>query len=519
MSMEVGERPEPVAVTVPSGYEHAAGDLQVEVSDPHRVGEGMSKHVEYKVTYWTTLPRYKQKSGCVTRRYSDFEWLWKMLRSSMDGVIVPPLPQKTLMANDDPTSAAIERRRHNLAVFVARVAAHPVMRTSSDLQIFLEEQNKASWSVRVPWYERGVTSDALKGVTDWFQSTVRLDDVVPGGLAAAAALNAAAGVSPMGSGGWAGAGSGGGPLGGGTSSQTDGPSVANPGVGTGATGMLDPAYPAPLPPPPQSGVTHGGDQAGPSDGIAEKQHFLEVANYISTLKLRVDKLLLATSALVKHSAHTSGVLMQFAAIVSDLDEAEAKATALFYSDATAAALPTEGEREHPRVQWTEAARLFSAAAGPPRAQAEAVSAAFQEPLEAAAALCLACVNACDGRKGIVDHYNRLCRQIERLDNKVATMGIPEPGPKREEKQKVELAASDLRIARTQAAGRYERCCECMEHELLWFHTELARTLGAALKALVAAQGAAAGRALHACQGHVDPLRAMLANPPAAMQGR
>jgi hypothetical protein len=94
-----------------------------------------------------------------------------------------------------------------------------------------------------------------------------------------------------------------------------------------------------------------------------------VADYVAKLKLRVDKLLLATSALVKHSAHTAaglalftpryfavkthstddsrygpcnqsdtrecqpyraGVLMQFAAVVGDLDEAEAKATAGAY---------------------------------------------------------------------------------------------------------------------------------------------------------------------------------------------
>ena len=58
----------------------------------------------------------------------------------------------------------------------------------------------------------------------------------------------------------------------------------------------------------------------------------------------------------------------------------------------------------------------------------------------------------------------------------------------------------------------------MEHELLWFHTELARTLGSALKDLVAAQGAAAGQALHACQGHFAPLRVMLGDPPAAFRG-
>ena len=42
--------------------------------------------------------------------------------------------------------------------------------------MFLEEQNKTSWAERVPWYERGVTSDAIKGVSDWFTNTVRLDD-------------------------------------------------------------------------------------------------------------------------------------------------------------------------------------------------------------------------------------------------------------------------------------------------------------------------------------------------------
>ena len=207
--MTVGPRPDPpsVVVSVPSGYEEPAGTLQVEVSDPHRVGEGMSKHVEYKVTYWTDLGNYSARSGCVTRRYSDFEWLWKQLRSTMDGVIVPALPQKTLVPNDDPTSAAIERRRATLSLFIARVSAHPVMRASSDLQIFLEEEDKAVWSTRVPWYERGVTSDALRGVSDWFQNTVRLDDtgtaanLIAGAqdaaaAAAAAARNAASGAAP-----------------------------------------------------------------------------------------------------------------------------------------------------------------------------------------------------------------------------------------------------------------------------------------------------------------------------------
>ena len=522
--MTVGPRPDPpsVVVSVPSGYEEPAGTLQVEVSDPHRVGEGMSKHVEYKVTYWTDLGNYSARSGCVTRRYSDFEWLWKQLRSTMDGVIVPALPQKTLVPNDDPTSAAIERRRATLSLFIARVSAHPVMRASSDLQIFLEEEDKAVWSTRVPWYERGVTSDALRGVSDWFQNTVRLDDtgtaanLIAGAqdaaaAAAAAARNAASGAAPA-----------------------PAPSAnALPGVSPEGTVTLPPivtgsAVSAPpgvmLPPSPQ----HAGPNASaPSDGIVETQHFLEVADYVSKLKQRVDKLHLATSALVKHSQHTSATLMQFAATVTELEEAETKAIASFArgaatetrsdektaeSAAAAASAPTR------RVEWTRAATLFASTSAPPAAHAEAVTTAFLEPLEAAGALCQACGDACDARKAIVEHYNRLCRQIERLDAKAAAMGVPEPGPKREEKQKMELAASDLRIARTQAMSRYELCVDRVERELLWFHTELAGSLGAALKDLVAAQGAAAGRAARACEGQFDVVREMLADPPSAFVG-
>ena len=233
----------------------------------------------------------------------------------------------------------------------------------------------------------------------------------------------------------------------------------------------------------------------------EDQHFLDVAEYVGKLKGRLDKLSSATSALVKHAQLTGSVLMEFARVVVDLEETEAKAKAVFETPAG--------------VEWTNAAKLFASASGPPDAQAAAVTAAFSEPLDGAVALTQACVSACDARKAIVDHYNRLCKQIERLDQKAAAMGVPEPGPRREEKQKLELAASDTRIARTQAMGRYDKCRQHMEHELVWFHEELARTMGAALKDLVVAQGASAGQAAHACAGHFEELRAMLRSAPAA----
>jgi hypothetical protein len=63
----------------------------------------------------------------------------------------------------------------------------------------------------------------------------------------------------------------------------------------------------------------------PADGIVEDQHFLDVADYVGGLKARLDKLASATSALVKHAQLTGSVLMEFARVVVDLDETEAKA--------------------------------------------------------------------------------------------------------------------------------------------------------------------------------------------------
>ena len=85
----------------------------------------------------------------------------------------------------------------------------------------------------------------------------------------------------------------------------------------------------------------------------EDQHFLDVAEYVGKLKGRLDKLSSATSALVKHAQLTGSVLMEFARVVVDLDETEAKAKAVFDT-------PTNG------VEWTNAAKLFASASGPPR---------------------------------------------------------------------------------------------------------------------------------------------------------
>ena len=56
--LKPGPRPSAPSVVVTTPAYDGANDandcwLHVEVSDPHRVGDGLSKHIEYKISYWT----------------------------------------------------------------------------------------------------------------------------------------------------------------------------------------------------------------------------------------------------------------------------------------------------------------------------------------------------------------------------------------------------------------------------------------------------------------------------------
>ena len=426
------------AIRVPTGYAtRASADaddddddagLVIEIGDPHRVGDGLSKHIEYKVTYWTDSATYggKDSSGCSTRRFSDFEWLSKQLGANCDGVIIPLLPSKTILHMDDPSSRGIERRRKGLAAFMARCAAHPLVRKSADLHAFLTQDSK-SWTQRVPWYERGVLSEGVSSVTSWL-STLNTSDM---------------------------------------KSLTSSMSV---------------------------------------DVMREKQQHVDVVEYVTKLKLRLEKLIAATSALQKHGAHTVSAYEEFNACLELLAGQEEKARSVFAQSGAKG------------VWWQRLSDLFTALIPPQRQASELMSSEFLDSLNEVHALCTAVVAAFDARKRVVDHYNKVSSSIERIESKLSTMGVPEPGPKREEKQKIELAVSDLRIERTQTHERYERCCANMEHELLWFHTELALVLGQALKKHVAAQGAAAGNLSRVQDSHFMDIKAMMANKPQAFVG-
>ena len=46
--------------------------IEISVSEPHKIGEGISSYMAYKVTTKTNLKLFRKENFSVTRRFSDF---------------------------------------------------------------------------------------------------------------------------------------------------------------------------------------------------------------------------------------------------------------------------------------------------------------------------------------------------------------------------------------------------------------------------------------------------------------
>ena len=179
----------------------ADGDVTVEVGKAIKVGEGMSAYASYPVTASTTSPAFKSETSSVSRRFSDFTKLRKTLQKAHPGVIVYPLPEKTVTTSPFHPEF-LEQRRVGLDTFARAVAAHPTLRRSEHLRAFLEDPGgghpaaedpggagardaggaspEATASVSTAssgardaeeaWYQRGAAGTALSAVDGWFKS-------------------------------------------------------------------------------------------------------------------------------------------------------------------------------------------------------------------------------------------------------------------------------------------------------------------------------------------------------------
>jgi len=141
--------------------------LMMTVGEYTKHGDGMGSYVSYRVNVKTNLVQYHLSDFVADRRYNDFVWLNDKLRERFKGYIIPPLPDKTIIQNRfDPQF--IEARRRELGKFLNRLAAHPILASSSILQTFLEsdaEEFSAAKTKKPP-------ATVTKKVFSWMSSTV-----------------------------------------------------------------------------------------------------------------------------------------------------------------------------------------------------------------------------------------------------------------------------------------------------------------------------------------------------------
>lgn len=125
--------------------------LEIKLSDPTKVGDGMGSYMVYKLTTKTNYPVFKSQEFSANRRFSDFLNLYEKLKEKhlQTGRVLPPAPEKDMigmakvkMSKEDTTPIDfIEKRRAALERFLNRLANHKVFRYDPDFRDFLETSN------------------------------------------------------------------------------------------------------------------------------------------------------------------------------------------------------------------------------------------------------------------------------------------------------------------------------------------------------------------------------------------
>ncbi|CAJ0919848.1 unnamed protein product [Ranitomeya imitator] len=125
-------------------------ELNISITDPEKIGDGMNAYVAYQVSTQTNLPMFRSKHFTVRRRFSDFLGLFEKLseKHTHQGIIIAPPPEKSLIGmtkvkvgKEDSSSAEfLERRRAALERYLQRVVSHPTLLQDPDVREFLEKE-------------------------------------------------------------------------------------------------------------------------------------------------------------------------------------------------------------------------------------------------------------------------------------------------------------------------------------------------------------------------------------------
>ncbi|KAK2175634.1 hypothetical protein NP493_718g04003 [Ridgeia piscesae] len=123
-------------------------NIEITVTEPRKMGDGMNAYMAYRVNTKTTIPQFSRAEMSVYRRFSDFLGLHEKLveKHQARGMIVPPAPEKSIvgmtkikMMKEEAGSADfVEKRRASLERYLNRTAKQPQLTTDPTFIEFLQ---------------------------------------------------------------------------------------------------------------------------------------------------------------------------------------------------------------------------------------------------------------------------------------------------------------------------------------------------------------------------------------------
>ncbi|KAL4576100.1 hypothetical protein LXL04_012188 [Taraxacum kok-saghyz] len=124
--------------------------LKISVTDPQKDQDlknslvpGGNTFVTYLITTWTNLPEFNGTEFSVRRRFKDVVTLSDRLSDSYRGFFIPLRPDKSVVEGQVMQKQEfVEQRRMALEKYLRKLAAHPVIRRSEELRVFLQVQGK-----------------------------------------------------------------------------------------------------------------------------------------------------------------------------------------------------------------------------------------------------------------------------------------------------------------------------------------------------------------------------------------
>ena len=139
---------------------------EVSVTDPEKRGDNINSYTVYRIN--TTC---KSNSNTtlfnIQRRYKDFEWFRNTLVVEFPGIIVPPLPEKTIIGKF--SVDFIDSRRRGLEKFLIRTLNHPLLSKGKEITSFLSLDEESLERVKLSQKEVDSKPKTFNSYLEMFQ--------------------------------------------------------------------------------------------------------------------------------------------------------------------------------------------------------------------------------------------------------------------------------------------------------------------------------------------------------------